>query len=75
MHEKGEFVDNVITAAVEIGNFYSGYAFAFKGDPTRILMNKNWGGLKGSQTYKTPTSVLVNSERKLVSFGFTAEEE
>ena len=65
---------HILSIAIDFGTTYSGYAFSFKTDPNDIKMNKNWGGNIGFQSYKTPTSVLLDSDCNLQAFGYEAEE-
>lgn len=67
----------IAVAAIDFGTTFSGYAFAtindLKKDPTKTFA-PNWhaadGGLVSS---KTPTTVLLDKDEKLVDFGFGAE--
>lgn len=65
----------VLVAAIDFGTTYSGYASSFKGKEEEIKMNKNWGDGQGFQTYKVPTSILVDDDGDFVAFGFDAEEK
>ena len=65
----------VMLAAIDFGTTFSGYAFSFKTSQSDIKMNKNWGENLGFQSYKTPTSVLVDDKGEFVAFGFEAEEQ
>jgi hypothetical protein len=65
-------------AAIDFGTTYSGYAFSsrddFKRDPLKIIANQAWNG--GSQRHfslKTPTCLLLDIKKELVSFGYEAE--
>ncbi|XP_062582367.1 heat shock 70 kDa protein 12A-like [Saccostrea cucullata] len=62
----------LLVAAIDFGTTYSGYAYSFKSDCTKILMNKWEGGQLTS--YKTPTSLLLNPDKSFNSFGFEAEK-
>ena len=65
----------LLVVAIDFGTTFSGYAFSFRTNPNDIKMNKNWGGNLGFLSYKTPTTVLVDSRGKLQAFGFEAEEQ
>ena len=64
----------LLVVAIDFGTTFSGYAFSFKTKPNDIRMNKSWGADLGFQSYKTPTSVLVNPQGKFEAFGFEAEK-
>ena len=68
----------MLVAAIDFGTTFSGYAFSFKEDknhPESIKMNKNWGANVGFQSYKTPTCVLLDSNKEFDSFGFEAQKK
>ena len=65
----------VMLAAIDFGTTFSGYAFSFKTSQSDIKMNKNWGENLGFQSYKTPTSVLLDDKGNFKAFGFEAEDE
>ena len=54
----------MLVAAIDFGTTYSGYGFSFKDAPDDIKMAKNWGAEVGNQSYKTPTSLLVDKTGK-----------
>ncbi|XP_053376860.1 heat shock 70 kDa protein 12A-like [Mercenaria mercenaria] len=65
--------DTLVVAAIDFGTTYTGYAFAFRGDR----------GVTGLRTAKTdrilrddrvPTTVLLNEDKTLNSFGLDAEQ-
>ncbi|KAK3100734.1 hypothetical protein FSP39_024387 [Pinctada imbricata] len=68
----------VLVAAIDFGTTYSGYAFSFRtdfeNDPTKIYANTTWesGSL---QSLKTPTCVLLKSDKTFHSFGYDAENK
>ena len=64
----------VISAAIDFGTAYSGYAFSLRTDPSKIYTNKGWNADK-LLTYKTPTCVLLNSRKQFDSFGYEAENK
>ena len=67
--------DYVIVAAIDFGTTFSGYAFSFRNNKDKILMNKNWGENLGCQSYKTPTCVMVDSSDRFHAFGYEAEDK
>lgn len=62
----------LIVAAIDIGTTYSGYAYSYRSDWTKIFVNK-W---EGSQlfTHKAPTALLLNPDKSFNSFGYEAEK-
>lgn len=73
--------DNLLVVAIDIGTTYSGYAFSkrytFKTDPLNIRVNLPWypGSGRSLLTSKTPTCILLNSDKEFVSFGYEAENQ
>lgn len=64
-------------AAIDFGTTFSGYAFGsreeLENDPTKIFAPV-WQAADGRLiSFKTPTTVLLNNDEKLVDFGFDAE--
>ena len=74
-----EYTENVIlTAAIDFGTSYSGYAFRFTGE-TDIHINENWSAAAGMISYKTPTCVLTRYSKSsgrhtFLEFGFKAQD-
>lgn len=70
----------LMVAAIDFGTSYSGYAFStvgsYKSNPLEIIHNQSWNS-RGKQliSSKTPTCILLTSEKKFVSFGYDAENE
>ncbi|XP_071180502.1 heat shock 70 kDa protein 12B-like [Mytilus edulis] len=67
-------------AAIDFGTTYSGYAFSsrtdFKRDPLEIHANQSWNaGSTQLASLKTPTCLLLDSDKKFVAFGYEAENE
>ena len=62
-----------MVAAIDFGTTFSGYAFSFKTDKDKILMNRSWGQNVGFMSYKTPTCLMLNEANKFVAFGYEAE--
>ena len=68
--------DYLVVTAIDFGTTYSGYAFSFKHDPTKVQTNQGW--ISGSDrliSFKTPTCVLVNPQKNFDSFGYDAENK
>ncbi|XP_021345557.1 heat shock 70 kDa protein 12B-like isoform X2 [Mizuhopecten yessoensis] len=68
----------LVVAAIDFGTTYSGYAYSFRDDfvkdPLKILTNAQWiDDETNLVTFKAPTSVLFDKDRKFSSFGFSAE--
>ncbi|KAH3774354.1 heat shock 70 kDa protein 12B-like [Dreissena polymorpha] len=65
---------HLIVAAFDFGTTYSGYAFSFKEDPSKVQTNSNWyaGNLV---SLKTSTTVLLTPDGAFHSFGFDAEDQ
>lgn len=71
--------DQLLTAAIDFGTTFSGYAFSFKydykRDPPKISTNQNWkAGSRGLMSLKAPTCVLLSPKQELVAFGYEAED-
>lgn len=69
--------DALMVAAIDFGTTFSGYAFAMRDelekDSSKIFA-PHWHASDGSLiSHKTPTTVLLDKEEKLVDFGFDAE--
>lgn len=62
----------LIVAAIDFGTTYSGYAYSFKSDWTKVFMNKWEGGQLTS--HKAPTTLLLNPDTSFNSFGYEAEK-
>ena len=62
--------------AIDFGTTYSGYIFSLSGDELNFYSPQCWnyghGGAAAS--LKTPTSLLLNPDKTLHSFGFEAED-
>lgn len=73
--------NHVVVVAIDFGTTYSGYAFSFRKDfalnkasHLTEISAKNW--LSGDlQSDKTPTTLLLDRNKKFVSFGYEAETE
>ncbi|XP_052795200.1 heat shock 70 kDa protein 12A-like [Mya arenaria] len=69
--------NTIVTAAIDFGTTYTGYAFSFKHefkkDPLKINANE-WRNVdQGQMKCKTPTCLLLNADRSLNSFGHEAK--
>ncbi|XP_052796428.1 heat shock 70 kDa protein 12A-like isoform X2 [Mya arenaria] len=69
--------DTLVTAAIDFGTTYTGYAFSFnhdyQTDPLKIHANE-WRNVDQGQMHcKTPTCLLLNEDRSLHSFGHEAK--
>jgi len=66
----------LLSAAIDFGTTFSGYAYSFKHAPLKIYTNSGWvAGTEKLISYKTPTCVLVNPSKEFDSFGFEAENK
>ena len=68
--------DYRITAAIDFGTTYSGYAFSFNSGPREgeIIFNKNWGANLSIETFKAPTCIMTEND-ELKYFGYEALEQ
>lgn len=73
--------DHIVVVAIDFGTTYSGYAYSFRSDfmahkmdhLNSIYTNKwNCGDLMSE---KTPTTLLLDKNKKFVSFGYAAEND
>ena len=72
--------DYLMVAAIDFGTTYSGYAFStisnFKLDPLKIHANQAWNaGGRQLMSLKTPTCLLLDGRKQIVSFGYEAEND
>lgn len=73
--------DTNFIAAIDFGSAYSGYAFAIIPHNTeikdvKIYSNQAWNsGNKEAVSLKTPTALLLNKDKEIISFGFEAEND
>ncbi|XP_045161656.2 heat shock 70 kDa protein 12B-like [Mercenaria mercenaria] len=66
----------LISAALDFGTTYSGYAFSFRDRPNDIHTNPSWvAGSEKLISLKCPTSVLLKPNKEFHSFGFEAENK
>ncbi|VDI78358.1 Hypothetical predicted protein [Mytilus galloprovincialis] len=76
----------LFVAAIDFGTSYSGYAWSSKNDyknylegkdaEPKIYTNQPWNsGGKGFFSEKNPTCLLLDADRKLVAFGYDAENK
>lgn len=73
--------NSFLVVAIDFGTTYSGYAFQFRHDYEEdkirsIFANTSWvaGDGNGLMSWKTPTTLLLNSDDSFNSFGYEAEE-
>lgn len=70
-----------LVVAIDFGTTFSGYAFQFRHDYESdgirsIFANTSWvAGGDGLMSWKTPTTLLLNTDDSFNSFGYEAEEE
>lgn len=73
--------DHTVVVAIDFGTTYSGYAFSLRSDfliakdnCLNQITTDNWnsGNLLSE---KTPTTLLLDKDKKLVSFGYEAENK
>lgn len=68
----------LVHAAIDIGTTYSGYAYMFKHDhakKTNIIHANRWmNSTQAQMNVKTPTCLLLHSDKSLHSFGHTARD-
>ncbi|XP_052816555.1 heat shock 70 kDa protein 12B-like isoform X1 [Mya arenaria] len=76
MASANTFGNHLLVAAFDFGTTFSGYAFSFRNDPTKIQTNQAWNaGSDALLSLKTPTCILLNPQKEFVAFGFEAENE
>lgn len=72
---------SICVAAIDFGTTYSGYAFSVSHSKTKlpevqILTNQSWNaGIKEAISLKTPTCLLLTKDKKIVAFGYEAENQ
>ena len=64
----------LVSAAIDFGTTYSGYAFSLRDYPEKIYTNKGWVADQ-LISFKTSTCVLLTAERQFHSFGYEAENK
>lgn len=66
-----------VVAAIDFGTTYSGYAYSMTDDYKKDKLNISSATWKSATMIspKTPTSVLLDSDKALVAFGYDAESE
>lgn len=62
-----------LVAAIDFGTAYSGYAYSFKHEWTKIITQHWHGG--DYLTHKATTSLLLKPDGSFFKFGFEAENE
>jgi len=64
----------LVSAAIDFGTTYSGYAFSWRDMPEKIYMNKGWVADQ-LISFKTSTCVLLDPQKQFDSFGYDAENK
>jgi len=64
----------LVSAAIDFGTTYSGYAFSWRDMPEKIYMNKGWVADQ-LISFKTSTCVLLDPQIQFDSFGYEAENK
>ncbi|XP_061164032.1 heat shock 70 kDa protein 12B-like [Saccostrea echinata] len=69
--------DSLMVAAIDFGTTYSGYAFSMKDDyeTDKLKISSNQWKSPTMISLKTPTTVLLGPDKKLVAFGYDAESQ
>ncbi|GBC00596.1 hypothetical protein RclHR1_03900013 [Rhizophagus clarus] len=62
-----------VVAAIDFGTTFSGFAHAYRDNPSKILVHRNWQDNIGY--LKTPTVLKYEDSSKLISWGYTALAE
>ena len=62
-----------IVAAIDFGTTYSGYAYSYHSDKSKIYSNSFHAG--GANYWKVPTSILFDKNQKFIAFGIEAEDK
>ncbi|GBB91271.1 hypothetical protein RclHR1_18450001 [Rhizophagus clarus] len=65
--------DISIVAAIDFGVKYSTFAYAYKSNPTKLFINKNWPYCIAN--YKIPTVLKYDESFNLISWGYSALSE
>lgn len=61
-----------IVASIDFGTAYSGYAYSFNNDWTKVITHSWHGG--EYMTHKAPTTLLLKPDGTFAEFGFKAEK-
>lgn len=67
--------DHLVVVAIDFGTTYTGFAYSFKSDPSKILASKWSGETLLSATEKAPTCVLLSPDKELIAFGYEAQDK
>ena len=65
----------LIVGALDFGTSYSGYAFSYSHDPSRVFTRPWFSSSRGIRAEKTPTCILFDKNKTFSTFGFKAEED
>ena len=58
--------EKFISAAIDMGTTYCGFAYSWKHDPLKIIGDRN--------LMQSPACILFSEDKKIDSFGYDAEE-
>jgi len=64
----------LVSAAIDFGTTYSGYAYSLRDDPEKIYTNKGWV-TDQLISFKTSTCVLLDPQKQFHAFGYDAENK
>ncbi|XP_060563863.1 heat shock 70 kDa protein 12A-like [Ruditapes philippinarum] len=67
--------NHLVVAAIDFGTTYTGFAYSFKSDSTKIVTSRWTGENVRTATEKAPTCVLLSPDKRFVAFGYEAEEK
>ena len=73
VNQKNSRSKRQLVAGIDFGTTYSGFAYSFKHEWTKIIVNQYHGG--EYLTHKAPTTLLLNPDKSFCKFGFEAEKE
>ena len=64
---------HIFVGAIDFGTSYSGFAYSSKERPSDIYFRRWSSGYSQLETEKTPTSILFDSDKECLAFGYEAE--
>ena len=65
----------LIVGALDFGTSYSGYAYSYSHDPTKVFTRQWSSSTRGITVEKIPTCILLDKNKTFRAFGFKAEED
>ena len=65
----------LIVGALDFGTSYSGYAYSYSREPTKVFTRQWYSSTRGITVEKTPTCILFDKNKTFKAFGFKAEED